>query len=67
MQGLAARFNDIKESKYASQLREPLAKGYERGYQWPSQIQNKENYSFGVPTMSSENAKEVLYPKRNAT
>jgi len=65
MQGLAARFNDIKESKYASQLREPLAKGYERGYQWPNQIQNKENYNFGVPTLSSENAKDVLYPKRN--
>jgi hypothetical protein len=38
MQGLAARFNDIKEGKYASSIREPLAKGYERGYQWPEPI-----------------------------
>ncbi|CDW85169.1 UNKNOWN [Stylonychia lemnae] len=66
IQGLAARFNDIKEQNYASQIREPLAKGYERGYQWPNQIQNKENFNFGVPTLSSENAKDVLYPKRNA-
>lgn len=35
MRGLADKFNDIKESKYASQIREPLAKGFERGYQWP--------------------------------
>ena len=39
MQGLAARFNDIKEGKYASQIREPLSRGYERGYEWPSEIQ----------------------------
>jgi hypothetical protein len=32
MAGLAARFNDIKEDKYASHLKEPLAKGFERGY-----------------------------------
>jgi hypothetical protein len=30
--GLAARFNDIKEQKYASNIREPLAKGFSRGY-----------------------------------
>lgn len=36
MQGLAAKFNEIKESKYASSIREPLARGYERGYQWPN-------------------------------
>ena len=30
--GLADKFNDIKEGKYASQAREPLGKGYERQY-----------------------------------
>jgi hypothetical protein len=35
MKGLADKFNDIKEEKYASRLKEPLAKGFERGYNWP--------------------------------
>jgi len=35
MTGLASRFNDIKEEKYASNIREPLFKGYERKYAWP--------------------------------
>ena len=38
LQGLAERFNDIKEGAYASQIKEPLAKGYERGYNWPENI-----------------------------
>jgi hypothetical protein len=38
LQGLAARFNDIKEAKYASNIREPLAKGFERGYAWPLEV-----------------------------
>ena len=33
--GLADKFNDIKENKYASQLKEPLGVGYQRGYNWP--------------------------------
>ena len=41
LDGLAARFNDIKESKYASNIREPLFKGYERKYAWPEQIENQ--------------------------
>ena len=28
LNGLADKFNDIKESKYASQVREPLGKAY---------------------------------------
>jgi hypothetical protein len=62
MTGLAARFNDIKEAKYASNLREPLFKGFERKYAWPEQIENKENYPFGLPTVSSEKAKELVNP-----
>jgi len=30
--GLADKFNDIKEAKYASAVKEPLAKGYSRQY-----------------------------------
>ena len=33
--GLADKFNDIKEDKYASHVREPLGKGYSRQYDWP--------------------------------
>lgn len=62
MTGLASRFNDIKEAKYASNIREPLFQCYERKYAWPEQIENKENFPFGVPTISSEKAKELVNP-----
>jgi hypothetical protein len=32
-----------------------------RGYNWPDKVQDGK-YQFGVPTIGSENAKEVLYP-----
>lgn len=35
LKGLADRFNDIKEEKYGSHVREPLGGGYVRGYDWP--------------------------------
>ena len=35
LNGLADKFNDAKEGKYASAVREPLGKAYQRGYQWP--------------------------------
>ena len=60
MNGLADKFNDAKENKYASAVREPLGKSYQRGYgEWPGA---KENHSFGVPTTVSVPAKDVLYP-----
>lgn len=63
MTGLADKFNDIKENKYASQLKEPLGMAYQRGYNWPQPVgQNPAAYPFGVPTIGSESAKEVLYP-----
>ena len=37
MNGLADKFNDAKEGKYASAVREPLGKSYQRGYNWPKQ------------------------------
>ena len=33
MEGLGGRFNEIKEAKYASNIREPLFKGFERNYE----------------------------------
>lgn len=38
LNGLADKFNDIKEGKYASAVREPLGQSYQRGYQWPKQV-----------------------------
>ena len=32
LNGLADKFNDAKEGKYASAVREPLGKSYQRGY-----------------------------------
>jgi hypothetical protein len=62
--GIAARFNDIKEAKYASQIREPLGKVYQRNYQWPKEyIENKENFVFGVPTVSSDSVKDIVQPE----
>jgi hypothetical protein len=62
--GLADKFNDIKENKYASQMKEPLGQAYQRNYNWPDQkIENPTVYPFGVPTIGSESAKDVLYPK----
>lgn len=59
--GLADYNNDLKEGKYQSHLKEPLGKSYQRNYNYPNQVQNGE-FKFGVPTMASENAKDVLYP-----
>ena len=38
LNGLADKFNDIKEGKYASNAREPLGKSYVRGYKWPNNL-----------------------------
>lgn len=37
LNGLADKFNDLREGKYASAMREPLGKSYQRGYNWPKQ------------------------------
>jgi len=39
LNGLADKFNDAKEGKYASSVREPLGKSFQRGYNWPKQAQ----------------------------
>lgn len=43
-------------------MREPLFKGYERKYAWPEQVENKENFPFGVPTQYCERVKELVNP-----
>ena len=60
--GLSSKFNEIKENKYASNIREPLFKGFERGYQWPETIENKENHPFGYPNAKSDPIREIVNP-----
>ncbi len=60
--GLADYHNDLKESKYQSHTREPLGKSYVRGHQLPH-VTKQQEFAFGVPTIGSESAKDVLYPK----
>ena len=63
LNGLADKFNDIKEGKYASAVREPLGQSYQRVYNWPKQIaQEQGKHTYGVPTGYSVSAKDVLYP-----
>ena len=63
--GLADKFNDIKEDKYASHVREPLGKGYSRQYDWPAQA-NDGDIKFGVPSTGLESAKDMIYPMGGA-
>ena len=60
------KFNDIKEGKYASKIKEPLGQGFERGYDWPDKT-NGGNMNFGLPSKDLDNAKEMLYPLGGAT
>ena len=67
LNGLADKFNDAKEGKYASAVREPLGQSYQRVYNWPKQVaENQAGHSFGVPTGVSMSAKDVLYPSGGA-
>ena len=66
LNGLADKFNDAKEGKYASAVREPLGQSYQRGYQWPEKIAQNGGHTYGVPTGYSMNAKDVLYPAQGS-
>ena len=66
MSGLADKFNDIKEAKYASHQREPLGRPSSRGYAWPSQVQSEKDFRFGVRSGASESAKDLLFPAQGA-
>lgn len=62
MKGLADRFNDIKEDKYGSHVREPLGAGYKRVYDWPEKTENG-NMQFGVSSQGLDSAKEMIFPQ----
>lgn len=46
---MADKFNNIKEGKYASNIREPLGSGLSRDYNWPEQAENG-SIKFGIPS-----------------
>lgn len=62
LEGLAEYHNEIKEGQYESHKREPLGKSYMRGFKLPEQTEDPQ-FKYGVPTIGSESAKDVLYPR----
>ena len=57
--------NEIKESKYDSLKREPLAKTITRNYNYPEQAKQEE-FKFGLPTEDNKwGAKETIYSAEN--
>ena len=53
--------NQLAESHYASNKREPLGKSLIRNYKYPEEIKNNNNFRFGIPTKGIINAKELIY------
>ena len=60
-QSLAQYEKELRENKYASSIKEPLAKGFERGYTFPQQVYSNE-FRFGQQTEPSENSKLLIFP-----
>ena len=58
---LAQYEKELKEQKYASSVKEPLGKGFERGYNYPQEVQTG-NFKFGQQTEPSENSKLLIFP-----
>ena len=61
LSGLADYHNDLKESQYQSNMREPLGASFSRGHKMPDAVINSE-FKYGVPTVGSESAKNLVYP-----
>lgn len=68
--GLADKFNEIKESQYATHKKEPLGRGLTRDYEWPTAV--KENtsanndFAFGITSNQCDKAKDLIFPARGA-
>ena len=52
--------NDLSESRYASNKREPLGKSIVRNYQFPEVVKSND-FKFGVPTSGFLSAKNLIY------
>jgi hypothetical protein len=60
MDGNKYFMNQLAESHYASNKREPLGKSIVRNYKFPDSVK-KEGFQFGVPTTGITNAKDLIY------
>lgn len=60
-QSLAQYEKELKEKKYASSIKEPLGRGFERGYEYPQEV-HKNGFKFGQLTEPSENSKLLIFP-----
>ncbi|OMJ80066.1 hypothetical protein SteCoe_19756 [Stentor coeruleus] len=60
-QGLGQFQTGLKEQKYASSIKEPLGKGFERGYSYPQEV-NTSDFKFGQQTVPSESSKVLIFP-----
>jgi hypothetical protein len=58
--GVQAYVNELKEAQYARTKKEPLGGSVSRNYKFPEQTK-KSDFQFGVPTVGSESAKDVMY------
>ena len=52
--------NQLNETNYASNKREPLGKSIVRNYNFPEEVKNP-GFRFGVPTKGFFSAKDVIY------
>lgn len=66
LNGLADKFNDIKQSKYASAIKEPLGRSINRDYNWPQQVQTPQNFNFGKGSIICDKAKDLIAPANGA-
>lgn len=48
LNGMADKFNDIMEGKYASNVTEPLGRPMSRNYNWPKTIPDSREFEFGT-------------------
>ncbi len=64
-EGVGDFVKQLKESKYDSLKREPLAKTIDRGYVLPSQAQSQD-FRYGVPTeLNKYGVKDTIYSGEN--
>jgi hypothetical protein len=64
LNGLADKFNQIKEANYMTNKKEPLGRSYTRDYVWPATV-NKER-AFGSGSNHCESAKDIIFPESGA-
>ena len=60
LDGNNAFMNDLAESRYASNKREPLGKSIVRNYKFPEVVKSAD-FKFGIPTSGFLNAKNLIY------